>query len=83
MAGTATVISSFPFCEDNLGFSGAAEVVEVVLEDGHKTIGMRLRVGNHFVRVPRHRVEEVIRALQQAEVSAAQEYGNIIKEMKT
>ena len=81
MAGTATVIGSFPFCADNTGFSGAAEVVEIVLEDGHKTIGMRLRVGSHFVRLPRQRVGEVIRALQQAEVSAAQEYGNIVNEL--
>lgn len=77
----ATVVTSVPFCADDERFSGAVEVVEIALDPGRKTIGLRLRVGNRFVHLARHRTEEVVAALLAAAADASNQYKQILKEM--
>jgi hypothetical protein len=81
MAIEVTVTDAVLFCSDDDRYAGAVEVVEIVPEKGHRTVRMRLRVGNYYVHIPRHRVDEVIEALHAAKRSAAKQYTSILREM--
>lgn len=81
MSSQVTVTASSPFCEDSEFFSGAVEVVEVVDARKGKTIGLRLRVGDRYVRLPRNRVSEIQSALKSAEHEASVQYKRIVEGM--
>jgi len=69
----------YPYCVEDARFSGAVEVVETGSDT--RTIGVRLCVGDRFVNLPRHRIPEVIAALEAAHAEASKQYQDIIKEM--
>lgn len=77
----AVPVGEHEFCTDDERFAGAVEVVEIPLAHGRKTIGLRLRVGNRFVHLARHRTDEVVDALRKAAEEASNAYKTIIEEM--
>lgn len=81
MNDRATVVDSAPFCLNDDRFAGAAEVVEISIGQGKRTIGLRLRVGSRFVHLPRHRVNEVVKAIEQARDEASSRYTQLLQEM--
>jgi len=81
MSSNAKVTRTIPFCAEDQRFAGAVEVVEVALGPNRKTIGLRLRVGNRFVHLARHRTAEVIAALTAGGEEASNQYKQVIKEM--
>jgi hypothetical protein len=76
----ATVIKSIPFCADDSQWAGSLEVVKI---HARNTIGIRLRVGKHCVHIARHRVAEIIAALEIASNEASKCYIQLLKEMNS
>jgi hypothetical protein len=74
------VLASEDFCANDTRYAGAVEVLEVAT-DGTRTIGLRLRVGNKYVPLPRSRITEVIDALKSVSDQASNAYIKLIEEL--
>jgi hypothetical protein len=74
-------LNAHPLWVDDGRFRGAVEVVEIPLAQNRKTIGVRLWVGDRYVHLPRHRLEELREALKLVETEASDQYKKILKEM--
>lgn len=74
------IVSTFEFLQDSSRWNGAVEVLEVT-ESNNKHIYLRIRIGNHTLRLPRSRLKSVITALTLADTDAKRRYTELIRNM--
>ena len=78
---TVEVTASFPYCSGDKRYEGIVEVVQVDLGQSKKTVAMRLRTSARIIPIPRHRIKELVAALEAAGDAASRQYTEVLEEL--